>query len=311
MPSLRQCRCSVVVASHRPDGARRLAAHFGALLDESELPTEVIFVTDYPLAILDLHHPDMHGIHVADRSIPVKRNAGIRATSAPIVAFLDDDCLPLEGFVERGVSYLDRTPAAAGVEGLTEVEEGPAGSVADARRLERPGYRTNNIFYRRDILVEVGLFDERFSFQREDIDLAFSILDTGREIHAAHEIRVLHLFRPGEPWDLLKNCWRRRYDPLLHARHPRRYREHIGSPVPPGILLVALAWTLAAATLSLGPAVLLLPVTTASALAARRAIRARSAGTFLYDVISFLAAPAVLWAALIRGSIRFRHLLLV
>lgn len=307
---------SVVIASHRP-------SFLGDLLSALEAQScgretfEVVAVCDYQSAGIRSKYPRVNFHSVNDTSISKKRNAGVRLAAAGIVAFIDDDCVPAPDWVRQGLSFLDGHPEFAAVEGLTTIENTDYSppSTREYRRLERPGLRTNNIFYRKKTFQEAGGFDERFSVQREDLDLAFSVLERGFLIGTCADIRVMHRVRRNEPWDLLKNCWNRRFDPLLHKKHRRRYREFVGSPFPPSFLVLlgfhAVAVCLTLAAFPFFPAAALCDALAVSAAARRRCGRSFAASVFLREWVSCFLAPLLLLAALLYGSCRCRSLLLV
>jgi len=305
---------TVVVASHRPDYMRELAARLSTRVTRRP-GDELVVVADYDVTDLAALFPAVRWIFHADRSIPAKRNRGIREARGALVAFIDDDCMPQDDWLERGRACLVRHPEAAAAEGFTAVErpDGPGAHYREFRRLERQGYRTNNVFFRAGVLREAGGFDERFTVQREDIDLAFTVLEQGGVILFRDDIRVTHRYRPGEPWDLLKNCWNRRFDPLLYGRHRRLYRKHVGTPWTPSIAVCGLLQLTALAAAAAVPG--MLPAAAAAALAFTAVVALRRTSFrprgFAAAFAGFAASPAVLAAALVHGSVRFRTLLIV
>ena len=309
-------RVSVVIASHRAAFLRGLLP---ALAHQTMPPAdfEVIAVCDYPVDRLQAEFPGVFFHFVKNRSISRKRNDGVRAARAAVVAFIDDDCVPSSDWVAGGLAFLADKPGIAAVEGFTTIENTryKPPPLREYRRLERPGYRTNNIFYRKQAFLDAGGFDERFTVQREDIDLAFTILGQGLSISHAADIHVMHRVRKNEPWDLLKNCINRRFDPLLFKKHPAAYREHVGSPFPPSLLMLlgfhAATGVLAAAGVPFFIAAVAADIAAVSVLAARRCGRRCAISAVTVEWLSCFAAPLVLLAALIYGSARYRRLLVV
>jgi GT2 family glycosyltransferase len=307
-------RVSVVVASHRSAYVTRLAEAFGGQLTSDIPGCEVIIVADYQVEELRRRYPSVRWIHHDDPGISAKRNAGSRLSQGDILAFIDDDCVPGPAWAQEGLLYLDNHKEAAGCEGRTVLEKGGAAApVTEFKRLETAGLRTNNIFYRKSVFMSSGGFDERFAFQREDVDLAFSILSRGHGIGYCSEAVVTHRMRSDEKWDLLKNCVNRRYDPLLYKKHCVLYRKHIGSPVPPGIGLVMALHVLCVCAVftSLFPAAAALDSLTALLLSLRRNRGGKNGVLWVArDFISFLAAPFVIEGALIYGSAKFKQWLM-
>lgn len=165
------------------------------------------------------------------------RNAGWRAAGGEIIAFTDDDCLPVPGWLAAGVAALERDARLVGVMGQTLVPLPPAPTDYEVTvaGLQRSEFITANCFYRRAALEAVGGFDERFSMAwREDSDLFFTLLDRygagrlGREPTAL----VVHPVRPGRWGISLSQQERTRFNALLYKKHARHYRARL-APVRP------------------------------------------------------------------------------
>jgi GT2 family glycosyltransferase len=171
--------------------------------------------------------------HPVNRGASAARNSGIRAATAPVVAFLDDDCVPDPQWAE---SLLDSY--ADGVEGVggPVIATAPAGFMRGyvqrhnpLRPLELDLTRSSNVLYRfwlylgrqwapeedgarRDVysfpganmsfrrpaLVAVAGLDDRFHFGAEELDLCMRLTrecPAGRRVFAP-EAQVTHHFRP-------------------------------------------------------------------------------------------------------------------
>jgi GT2 family glycosyltransferase len=161
----------------------------------------------------------------------------------------------------------------------------------------------------------VGGFDPRFTFQREDVDVAFSILHLGLFIGYCPDIQVLHLHRGNEHWDLLKNCCNRRFDPLLFKKHPELYRQWIKTPATPSITALLALHGLLIAGLCVGLATGLLIVGDlgyALVLSLRRNLPAGfHGGQIARDWLSYGVSPFVLFGALVYGSVKFKKFLVL
>ncbi len=307
---------SIVIVSHRENSISACLEGFTEAI-VSGVSMETVVVADYPVERLSKKYPSIQWIYHNDASIPKKRNIGIREAQAPVVGFIDDDCVPLDNWIGSAVRYLRDNPNDAGVAGRTIIEQcnGVSYPIREFRRLERPSFRTNNIFYRKDVLQQVGGFDERFSKQREDIDLAFSILRRGRSIGYCAECTVLHRHRGGERWDLLKNCVNRRFDPLLLKKHAKLYRTIIGTPFTPSIACVLAMHCLVVIGFLYGGAVCaaacaFLDAGCSFAAGWRRKGECRTdMAQVICDWFSYCIAPFVLVAALVYGSVKYGKLL--
>ncbi|MFW5784887.1 MAG: glycosyltransferase family 2 protein [Chitinispirillaceae bacterium] len=305
---------SVVIASHRPNYIREAVSAVDRSATASGLGVQTIVVADYD--VTQFSDSGAEWYFIDDRSISAKRNLGVNKAEASIIAFVDDDCKVDESWISTGYRFLSDNPRVAAVEGKTTVETpGYApGMIREYRRLEKPGYRTNNIFYRKNSFVDAGGFDTRFTVQREDLDLAFTILSRGECIAYCEDMKVLHRFRENEWWDLLKNGINRRFDPLLFRKHPRMYRETVKSPIPGSIFLLLIAHLLVLAnsgTVLFYPA-LFFDIALTVVLAARRSGAGKiGAVRFLPELFCVALAPFVFFFSLVYGSFKFGKLLII
>lgn len=313
---------SVIVASHREksiSSTLEFIANQITYLTEhyEEIGTETIVVTDYPNGHLQTMFPTVKWIYVNNKSISVKRNVGIQQAKGAIVAFVDDDCIPDLLWLNEGSEYLLQHEDCAGVEGFTSImtSDTVLACNVDYKRLEKPGFRTNNIFYRKCVLDLVGGFDEKFSFQREDVDLAFRLLEKGYKIDYDSNIKVTHTLRPNEWYDLIKSCWNKRFDPLLYRKHRKLYRKYIRSPFPPSLLLLFVCYILTILTLNTPIAfkcIGFFSIFASLGVVAKR-IRKGKKGLLivLREALLVMAAPFVLVSALLFGNIKYRSFLFV
>jgi glycosyltransferase involved in cell wall biosynthesis len=153
------------------------------------------------------------------------RNAGWRSGAAPWVAFVDDDVVPVEGWL----TALARDLRGAGVDvggsqGSLTVPLSAGRAPTDWERnvasLETGDWITADMAYRRAALEEVGGFDGRFRrAYREDTDLALRVLDGGwRLVRGRRAVR--HPVGPGDGLVSLRLQRGNADDVLLTALHP-------------------------------------------------------------------------------------------
>ncbi|MFN6992975.1 MAG: glycosyltransferase [Aquincola tertiaricarbonis] len=179
------------------------------------------------------------------------RNVGWRASAAPLIAFTDDDTVPDADWLREGLAAMSSGHAAASGRVRVPVEGAPTDHARMTQGLETAEFVTANAFVRRDILLRVGGFDERFKRAwREDSDLHFAILSLGAEVIRADRAVVLHPVRPA-PWGISlgqqKNVV---FDGLLYKKHRALFRQKVRTQPPwlylgivglTGAALVALA----------------------------------------------------------------------
>src|SRR4051794_38423519 len=120
----REPRMSVVICSlNGADGVDRCLSALARQTIATDL--EVILVDDGSSdGTSDVGH--RHGArvirHSTNRGLAAARNPGVRATTAPVVGFLDDDTEPHSDWAERLLSAYG--PGVAGVGGVVESEPG-------------------------------------------------------------------------------------------------------------------------------------------------------------------------------------------
>jgi len=281
------------------------------LSDTKPAFSEVIVVADYDITQVTSEYPQLVWMFHNEKSISAKRNKGCLSAHGNVVAFIDDDCLPAPDWMEKGIAFLGKNPDVAGCEGRTIIDKKDAmAPISEYKRLEQPGYRTNNIFYRKQVVIDAGGFDERFTVQREDADLAYSILEKGQTIAYCPEAIVYHSIRPNEYLDLIKNCINRRFDPLLYKKHRKLYRQHVGCPIPPSIgIIVSLHCIALLMAVFLKEWVgwfLFVEYIVAFVFAWRRNREHHNGIAKFLDGFLFLFAPLFLIGALVYGSIKFK-----
>lgn len=233
---------AVVVATHnRPARLEKLLR----ALEEQTLDAsryEVVIVDD---SSTDLT-PDVLRAAVGRGDLPLRvlrqgsntgpagaRQAGWRATAAPLVAFTDDDCVPLQDWLERGLEAARRGEDAI-VQGRTEPDPRELSDRTPYSRLVRiddldPSFQTCNIFYPRAILERVGGFDT-MAFGRapggEDSDLAWRAIKAGATVIFEPKACVYHAVERSSPMGRLRYAARWTTPMLAYARHPELRRAH-------------------------------------------------------------------------------------
>jgi glycosyltransferase involved in cell wall biosynthesis len=309
---------SVVVATR--DRPARLAALLAGLRRQRAPGAfEVVVVDDGSgpetvsrlQAELDRGELDLRVVrHEEPRGPGAARNAGWRAARAPLVAFTDDDCVPEPGWIAAGLAA-HRARADAIVQGRTEPEPAELHRNGVLTRTLRvvelgPQYPTCNIFYPRELLERMGGFDEEFGLRPggEDTDLAWRAIESGRPAVLAEDALVHHAVERLGLAGTLRDATRWTATTRIFARHPgtRAMLDH-------GIFWNVWHYLLVRSALSL-----LLPrpvrrlVLLRHVLALRR--RARAAGSGSWAIPILLAYDAVETAAVVRGAVRHRTIVL-
>jgi histidinol-phosphate phosphatase family protein len=174
-------------------------------------------------------------VPVGGRGPAAARNVGIAVAQARWTCFLDDDVVPSRDWRERLAEDVRTLPAGvAGSQGRVRVPLPDDRRATDwernVRGLEGARWATADMAYRRDVLLEIGGFDERFPrAYREDADLALRVLAAGHLL-ARGRRGVLHPVRPAGRWVSLRMQAGNADDALMRARHGPAWRRRAGAP---------------------------------------------------------------------------------
>ncbi|MGV0834433.1 HAD-IIIA family hydrolase [Mycolicibacterium thermoresistibile] len=260
-------------------------------------------------------------LHSGGRGPAAARNLGWRSTDARWVCFLDDDVLPQPGWLSALAADLRGADAAraAGSQAVIEVPVAAGRAATDderrTMRLADAKWITADMAYRRDVLVDVGGFDERFPrAYREDSDLALRITLAGNTITQGSR-RTTHPVATPTLLAGVRAQIGNRDNALLRRKHGRHWRAAIGEgpgrtpahsvTVAAGVLAAVAAATGQRRTARLAAAVW-------AALTGEFAIRRFWSGPHTVgeavrmSITSVLIPPAAVWHRL-RGEWAFRN----
>ncbi len=143
------------------------------------------------------------------KNIPASRNIGVANASAPVVAFVDADCLVRRDWLRQGLKHFEAgndvmagSPALPPQSGTwvqrcwadhyrVKASAAGQGGVADDVGL----LTTRNLFVSRRIIDAVGGFDEKLN-TGEDYYFCYKVREAGFRLVCDHDISVVHI---GEP----------------------------------------------------------------------------------------------------------------
>jgi len=123
----------------------------------------------------------------------ISRNIGWKRGSGRYVAFIDDDCLADCDWIEN-IQRVFSENDVGGIEGgiTTTDNDGQIIDFNPPHRFKWDRFKTANMAIRRDVLTEIGGFDQRYFLHREDTDLAWRVIDAGHRMVWVPECRVHH-----------------------------------------------------------------------------------------------------------------------
>lgn len=214
-------RISVVV--NTVDRAASLALTLDALASLDHPAFEVVVVngpsTDETEALLETYSGAIKVGRCDHRNLSESRNVGIALAAGEIVAFIDDDAYPDPAWLDRIEAGFDGDDVAA-VGGPTYDHTGKTFQArynsstwyGDARAgleladptamLNLPdgaafGYTIGtNAAFRRDLLVELGGFDEEFEYYLDETDVCARLVERGLVVRFVDDAFVYHKFLP-------------------------------------------------------------------------------------------------------------------
>ncbi|CAL9383762.1 glycosyltransferase family 2 protein [Streptomyces sp. enrichment culture] len=190
---------------------------------------------DHPLGVLGDLRERTTVLTGGGRGPAAARNTGMRAVSAPWVAFLDDDVQVGPNWCAQLTEDLaDAPPDVAGVQGVITVplpgERRPTDWERGTAGLARARWITADMAYRTEALKQVGGFDERFPRAfREDADLALRILDRGLRIRRGSRT-TRHPVRPASRWASLRQQRGNADDALMRRLHGPGWWDRAAAP---------------------------------------------------------------------------------
>lgn len=228
-----QPEIAVVIPTHRRE--TRLAFGLEALSAQS-IPSdrfEVVVVRDSDAAGPFAEPPP--GLPIRELRCPrpgsaTKRNDGWRASSAPLIAFMDDDCRPSPGWLEgltRAAQKNGGSSVALILQGRTQPDPdelhllyGLARSVSIEG--PTPFYETCNIAYPRFLLETLDGLDESFGLPPwgEDTDLGLRARDAGARLVYEDDALVWHAVHSRPFVGALREAARRQHTTRILRRHP-------------------------------------------------------------------------------------------
>src|SRR3546814_8405064 len=111
------------------------------------------------------------------------RNLGWRSSSAPYVAFTDDDCVPRPDWLAQSLATARATPDLGVLQGATLRPSGPypygPNTVYRETLMPSPYFEGCNLLFPRSVLDRTGGFDESYHFGGEDTAAGWAAIEDG------------------------------------------------------------------------------------------------------------------------------------
>lgn len=306
---------SVVIPTHdRPAGLTRLLGALSRQSIDGER-FEVIVVDDGSAAPVQISGKGLNlrvVRHQQPRGPAAARNSGWRGAATPIVAFVDDDCAPAEGWLEAMLGAAGAAGRQAVIQGRIEplpIQRDrlhPLSHTIEVGGLSRL-FVSAHIAYPRSLLERLGGFDESFNRAGgEDVELGARAMQAGARAHFALDAVVYHEVR--------------RLSLLEHVRHTLKWTDGVRAlamhPELRTLLILRLfwkpthPWLLAAAAALIARCPRLAALAGVPYLAHYRRVYRGQPGALTRALPTHLAIDACEVGTALVGSIRHRTLML-
>ena len=134
-----------------------------------------------------------------NQGLAKSRNLGIKISKAPLLAFIDDDCIPAREWVERMIAVLDRHPIVAGaIESPTEDfwklchNIGQFHPFLSSRKARKTRFIAGaNMGFQRRVLESIGGFEAE-RMMAEDMECVLRAGRAGIDVAFRPEVVVRH-----------------------------------------------------------------------------------------------------------------------
>ncbi|PZS07838.1 MAG: hypothetical protein DLM64_13940 [Solirubrobacterales bacterium] len=211
-------RCSIVIPVHnRSDLTRRC---IDVLIEQQLEHTQLVVVddasSDATATLLASYHDRIAVCSLASNlGFAGACNTGAAAATGELLVFLNNDTVPVDGWLAALIAYIDRNPQAAVVgakllwpdnvvqhAGIVFTPQGWPHPVYRGFPSDHPAVNRSRamravtgacMLVRRQAFEQVGGFDTAFRNGYEDVDLCLRIGERGGEIHYCHQAVVYHL----------------------------------------------------------------------------------------------------------------------
>jgi GT2 family glycosyltransferase len=212
-------RCSIVIPVHDKAGLTRRCIDT-ILAEPPAAAVEMVVVddasTDSTPELLDSYGGAVTVVR-NDRNLGFATtcNAGARAARGGRLLFLNNDTVPVEGWLDKLLAFADANPAAAVVgskllfpndtiqhAGVVVCQDGNPRHIYAGFPRDHPAVQKSRRFQavtfacalvRRDAFEQADGFDTTFLNGLEDVDLCLRLGELGGEVHYCHESVLYHL----------------------------------------------------------------------------------------------------------------------
>lgn len=183
-------------------------AHDILVIDDGSTDMTIKIAKKFPVRIIK---------HVKNLGLAAARNSAIKSTNAKFIASLDSDCKPGKDWLKYLADRINSSKVA-GVGGST-VETNASNVIDSWRAVHMKQHWGNskkinpaflfgsNTLFRRDLLLRVGSYNEKYRNNFEDVDMCSRLRKKGYSFIYEPQAIVEHL-RKDDLSSLLNNFWK-------------------------------------------------------------------------------------------------------
>lgn len=199
-------RISVIIITY--NRAKLLNECLASLIKQTVMPDELIIVdggsSDGTYQIVNNYRNKFVSLKYVvseTKGIAIQRNLGIKTATGDLIAFIDDDCIPVNDWIKLMCEYHEMHPECGAIGGniLNKNENSYIAHVTQivsfSNKNDSEHYvfalATGNVSYKSNALNSIGLFDETLE-TCEDIELCYRLNQNNyKQLHVP-EIAVWH-----------------------------------------------------------------------------------------------------------------------
>jgi GT2 family glycosyltransferase len=208
----------VIVALNARDRIRPTLSRLSALPEAPDIVVVDNGSSDGTPDAIRREFPAVRVLELGRNAGAAGRNTGVRAVSAPYVAFAEDDSWYEPGALRTAADLLDTYPEVALINAqvrvgkdahLDRIHTDMVGTPAPDRRPWLPGHRIFSFLegvsvIRREVFLEVGGFDPQLLIGGPEEHLAADLLAAGWQLRYVPDVRARHVPDHGEPSPLAR-----------------------------------------------------------------------------------------------------------
>ena len=157
-------------------------------------------------------------LYKENKGIADVRNFAIDKSNSEYIFFTDADCIVTKNWIEEGLKFFLENNVVA-VEGKTIAENQNFGASQHfVENIFGDQYQTCNIAYKKEVLLECGMFNQKYKIAYEDVDLALRV-KKNHQIKFNSNMIVFHQLVEWKIKNLIYNAYRGKDKVMLVKDH--------------------------------------------------------------------------------------------